>query len=204
MNYDVWGASSTPGPNAPLSDGCHNTRQPGANAVGAISSWSKAGMPLSKLVLGLPSYGYVSQSSATKLTERNYFYPRKLFELGSKQGQIRRQKRSKREIKVGSSTFAAPTQICSDNHSGYGCGGLPSGKSHPGPAPSPAGVIKASSNGDLSSYFGTQIEFNQLISSGVLTKNADGTFTGRSGYTRNWDACSSTVSFSISAPLDFA
>ena len=55
MNYDVWGSSSTPGPNAPLSDGCGNSTQPLANAYAAVSSWTAAGMPASQLVLGVPA-----------------------------------------------------------------------------------------------------------------------------------------------------
>lgn len=48
-------ASSTPGPNAPLSDGCHNSSQPLANAVAAVKSWTTAGMPANKITLGVPS-----------------------------------------------------------------------------------------------------------------------------------------------------
>jgi len=71
MNYDVNGSSATPGPNAPLSDGCDNSAQPLANAESAVKSWTDAGMPLSKLTLGVPSYGYVSRSSAERLVERS-------------------------------------------------------------------------------------------------------------------------------------
>jgi chitinase len=86
MNYDVWGgsyfaissqqllthvlASANPGPNAPLSDACNNSSQPEANAVAAVNAWTGAGFPASKLVLGVPSYGYVSASSATRLRTR--------------------------------------------------------------------------------------------------------------------------------------
>lgn len=71
MNYDVWTASSTPGSNAPMNDGCHNSSQPGANAVAAYEAWTSAGFPASKLVLGLPSYGYVSDSEASDLRSRS-------------------------------------------------------------------------------------------------------------------------------------
>ncbi|KAJ7781110.1 glycoside hydrolase family 18 protein [Mycena metata] len=70
MNYDVWGASTNPGPNAPLSDNCKNSSQPEANAVAACNAWTRAGFPLQKLVLGVPSYAYISDSSATKLRTR--------------------------------------------------------------------------------------------------------------------------------------
>jgi chitinase len=89
MNYDVNGggiflphfpvpplltsqiASSHPGPNAPLSDGCHNSEQPAQNAESGFTSWTEAGFPASKLMLGVPSYGYISKSNVTKLTERS-------------------------------------------------------------------------------------------------------------------------------------
>ncbi|KAL0952638.1 hypothetical protein HGRIS_006884 [Hohenbuehelia grisea] len=68
MNYDVWGASSSPGPNAPLGNLCGTSTQPQASAQAALSQWTKAGFPAGKLLLGLPLYGYVSQSTKTKLT----------------------------------------------------------------------------------------------------------------------------------------
>ncbi|RXW17813.1 hypothetical protein EST38_g8035 [Candolleomyces aberdarensis] len=68
MNYDVWPASSHPGPNAPLGDLCHTSSQPEANAKAAYAQWTKAGMPASKLLLGLATYGYVSRSRNTKLS----------------------------------------------------------------------------------------------------------------------------------------
>ncbi|CAA7268385.1 unnamed protein product [Cyclocybe aegerita] len=70
MNYDVFGASSNPGPNAPLGGGnlCGSSTQPKATAQAAFAQWTKAGMPASKLLLGLPLYGYVSKSSSKKLS----------------------------------------------------------------------------------------------------------------------------------------
>jgi len=48
-------ASSTPGANAPLLDGCSNSSQPLANAYAAISSWTSAGMPANQITLGVPA-----------------------------------------------------------------------------------------------------------------------------------------------------
>lgn len=70
MNYDVWGSSSTPGPNAPLANLCGNSSQPSANAASAVKAWSAAGMPRSKILLGVPAYGYISASSKTILRSR--------------------------------------------------------------------------------------------------------------------------------------
>ncbi|GAA6023500.1 hypothetical protein JCM11491_006602 [Sporobolomyces phaffii] len=75
MNYDVWGASSTPGPNAPLSDACPNSMQPNANMVSAIQAWEDAGMPASKILMGVPAYGYISSSSATSLVHKRDSIP---------------------------------------------------------------------------------------------------------------------------------
>ena len=62
------GASSTPGPNAPLGNLCGTSSQPQASAQAAFAQWTKAKFPANKLLLGLPLYGYVSKSKATTLT----------------------------------------------------------------------------------------------------------------------------------------
>ena len=67
---EYFAASSSPGPNAPLSDACQNSTQPNSNADMAIRTWTAAGFPAEKLVLGVPSYGYVSKSTATQLRTR--------------------------------------------------------------------------------------------------------------------------------------
>ncbi|KAJ6486402.1 glycoside hydrolase [Mycena vitilis] len=71
MNYDVWGSSNNPGPNAPMSDACMNSSQPDGNAVAAYNAWTSAGLNPLQLVLGVPSYGYVSTSTATRLRTRS-------------------------------------------------------------------------------------------------------------------------------------
>ena len=63
-------ASDPPGPNAPLSDQCGNSTQPAASALAALRAWTGAGFPAAQLVLGVPSYGYVSRSSASRLRVR--------------------------------------------------------------------------------------------------------------------------------------
>ena len=64
-------ASRDPGPNAPLHDACNNSTQPVANAVAAYNAWTSANFPAKKLVLGLPSYGYLSSSTAERLRTRS-------------------------------------------------------------------------------------------------------------------------------------
>ena len=75
MNYDINGSSDTPGPNAPLSDGCGNSSQPLANAYAAVAAWTAANMPANKITLGVPAYGYLQQSSATHLYDRRSSFP---------------------------------------------------------------------------------------------------------------------------------
>jgi chitinase len=59
MNYDVWGSWSTGvGPNAPLNDTCAPPEAQQGSAVSAIKAWHSAGMPRSKIVLGVPAYGH--------------------------------------------------------------------------------------------------------------------------------------------------
>jgi chitinase len=70
MSYDTWGSSSTPGPNSPLANLCGNSSQPIASAAGGVKAWTSAGMPRSKIVLGLPMYGYINTSSRKSLIQR--------------------------------------------------------------------------------------------------------------------------------------
>ena len=59
MNYDIWGSwSLTVGPNAPLNDTCAAPQNQAGSAVSAVQKWSKAGIPLEKIVLGVASYGH--------------------------------------------------------------------------------------------------------------------------------------------------
>lgn len=55
-------------------DSCKNSTQPEANAVSAYNAWTSAGFPAKKLVLGLPSYGYISKSNATNLRTRSRLF----------------------------------------------------------------------------------------------------------------------------------
>lgn len=62
-------------------NGCGNSTQPEANAVSAFNAWHEAGFDASQLVLGIPSYGYVSDSKEDHLRTRHvaasrFFPPR--------------------------------------------------------------------------------------------------------------------------------
>lgn len=90
MNYDVWGASQNPGPNAPLSDKCGNSTQPDANAEAAMKAWTAAGFDSYQLALGIPAYGILSTSNATRLRTRSKRgWPTLVTDDGEKQGQTR-------------------------------------------------------------------------------------------------------------------
>jgi len=59
MNYDIWGPWSTGfGPNAPLDDTCAPGGAQMGSALSAVKAWTKSGMPVEKLVLGVPAYGH--------------------------------------------------------------------------------------------------------------------------------------------------
>ncbi|KAF9076770.1 glycoside hydrolase family 18 protein [Rhodocollybia butyracea] len=70
MAYDVWQSSSDPGPNAPLYDGCSNSSQPEASVASSVKQWTQANFPAKQISLGVPFYGYVSDSNATSLRSR--------------------------------------------------------------------------------------------------------------------------------------
>ncbi|KAF9261243.1 endochitinase [Marasmius fiardii PR-910] len=58
MNYDIWGPwSATVGPIAPLDDSCAVPANQQGSGVSSVAQWTAAGVPLNKLVLGLPTYG---------------------------------------------------------------------------------------------------------------------------------------------------
>ncbi|KIY48719.1 glycoside hydrolase [Fistulina hepatica ATCC 64428] len=54
-----------------------------------------------------------------------------------------------------------------------------------------SGCVTDGSN-DLSSMFGRQVPFLQLIDAGVLYRADDGSYKAKNGYTRGWDHCSTT------------
>lgn len=73
---ELFEASPFPGPNAPMYDGCQNSTQPESNAAAGVQKWTSAGFSVAQLVLGVPSYGYLSSSSAQGLRQRRKARPR--------------------------------------------------------------------------------------------------------------------------------
>lgn len=191
MNYDVFSSSDKPGPNAPLSDGCKDSSQPGSNAEAAINAWSAAKFPRSRLMLGVPAYGYVNPSKATTLQH--------------KRSLVRRQALSEDE-----SDFDSDSQMTSSDQSSYPFDAGLNSETGTGTfnamnpinqaisplvaSSIPGTVTLKSEDGSTSSG---QIQFNSLVSQGALLPVRVGggnaiTFLGIGGFTRFWDSCSST------------
>lgn len=59
--------------------------------------------------------------------------------------------------------------------------------------PTPAEVsITEAEAADLSSYWGQQIAFKDIVKSGALAKKSDGNYGQSGGFTMGWDNCSNT------------
>jgi chitinase len=133
-------------------------------------SWTTAGFPADQILLGLPSYGYVSRSTAENLRSRrrsltNAFIPSNPVYQPPANG-FRKNLRSR--------------DVAAADFTGYG------------------GVVTVTS--EAGSADSGQVQFNALISQGALVTNAPGAspaFVGAGGFEREWDACSSTVSQSL-------
>jgi len=178
MNYDTWGASANPGPNAPLGNLCGTSRQPQASAQAALQQWTAAGFPASKLLLGLPLYGYVSQSTATTLT--GIALPPAGFDLEAYKERVM-------GLPVRKQVFACPLP-------GKQADGEPvflNGKHERSKVKNAATGVSTKAEGDLSSYFGQQIAFNQIVALGALQKSGS-VYVQANGFTEGWDNCSDT------------
>lgn len=122
----------------------------------------------------------------------------------------KRRSEAKEKAKRGSPIF------CPGNHSGSPCPGITdqniadihwnplTNSSTDGTIAGPGGVFTGAGGikigtGDVSNLLGNQIEFNQMISSGVIVKDSKTLeWVGANGYTVKQDPCSSTVRSSIS------
>ncbi|GBE80217.1 glycoside hydrolase family 18 protein [Sparassis crispa] len=180
MNYDVWGASSTPGPNAPLGNLCGTAQLPQYSAEAALSQWTTAGFPASQLVLGLPLYGYVSESTATTLAE--IALPPPGFRLAEYRQRVLGLP-MRNPLSNGGLVCELPQRAANK----------PSGKPNPLNGAHPHARSKVvTENANLSSYWGQQIAFNQIVALGALTETSWKTFQEAGGYTEGWDNCSDT------------
>ena len=168
----MWGASSSPGPNAPLGNLCGTSSLPQYSAQAALAQWTKAGFPASKLLLGLPLYGYVSQS--TKTTLQQIARPPAGFDVKAYKEHV---------LGLPERGLSCPMpQVVEDGAEGEE--GEPNALmgAHERTKAAPKDV-EAQAAGDLSSYFGQQIPFNQIVALGALKKTSSGTYEGANGYT---------------------
>jgi chitinase len=180
-NYDVWGSSSNPGPNAPLGNLCGTSSQPQASAQAALKQWTDAGFPKSKLLLGLATYGYVSKSTRTGLTgslvenaegAESGAEDQPLNDLGGAHDRSWERDQASKRIPVPEETPDVPEGGDDDK--------------------------RKAAAGDLSQYFGQQIAFNQIVALGA-TKKSGNVYVEANGYLHAWDNCSDTpVSHSFS------
>ena len=175
-NYDVFAASATPGPNAPLGNICGNSTRPQDSAEAAVQQWTAAGFPASQLMLGVPFYGYVSQSTKTTLSDGPLEPANDARELDA----------YRREVLSLEGKSYAVAEVAEDVRARDTPEGLvPLKGAHPltqqPPAQGPQFAPLA--NGDLSAYWGGEIAFSDLIAQGALQETSSGTFVAVNGYT---------------------
>ncbi|KAF9074347.1 glycoside hydrolase family 18 protein [Rhodocollybia butyracea] len=197
MNYDVFQSSSTPGPNAPLSDACGTASLPQYSAQAALSQWTSAGFPASKILLGLPLYGYVSNSSATAL-QGSFVDPSNDIKnsnggTGGARGPVTKpggHARTKRSA-IPTKTTQGGQPDGMQMKGGKTSGGIRAGKQKAIDALA-QNETDVAETANLQSWYGQQIPFGSIVASGALVKNSDGTYGGGGGFTEGWDNCSDT------------
>ena len=202
-------ASSYPGPNAPLEDGCKNSSIPTANAHSAVLSWKAAGFASSQIVLGVPAYAYISRSAVPSLRQKRALDSLSTNVLvvndagGTDSGQIQFRDLIKQGVLTRINRVLQPSSsdIDIDNESlgnlpyleiedDIGCTSADDYEDDEKPqltlSLSPAGglmvapVVSGSSPGSAASPSLAPNDFTMAA------------FGGTGGFTRHWDVCSST------------
>ncbi|KAF5333128.1 hypothetical protein D9611_002412 [Ephemerocybe angulata] len=189
MNYDTWESTSPPGPNAPLYDACDNSTQPASSAAAGVLAWTKSGFPVSKLVLGLPSYGYVQRSSYEQLRTRSQGRGHWHDHEDNEKHHIPEDEHVESEDWHHWGSGGGNTKDGGKHGDGGGLdddeAGHPSTPENAG-APHPITVTDSDN----------QVQFRDLVQQGVLSlaAAADGTiqYNAAGGFERRWDSCSET------------
>ncbi|KAJ7496881.1 glycoside hydrolase family 18 protein [Mycena latifolia] len=208
MNYDINGGwSSAPGPNAPLGNLCGNSSQPAYSAQAAFKQWTAAKFPASKLLLGLPLYGYVFKSTNTTLA--SFTLPENEGEvvegaedIGEPTANVEGEAQADEgqvveggepNANVEGETPAADSEI---NNAIRGANKRPvlmqpleSSESEVAELES---EVSTEATANLSKWWGQAIPFSSLVSSGALVKKSDGTYGAGTGFKMAWDNCSDT------------
>ena len=133
-------------------------------------------------MLGLPLYGYVSQSSKTVLHE--IALPQPGFDVRAYAQQVLGL--PDRGLGMGGRGLACPMPRArkeGDADEEEEERGEPNALHGAHARSKEHKVVSEAAAGDLSAYFGQQIPFNQLVALGALKKNSDGTYGEANGYT---------------------
>lgn len=153
-----------------LGDLCGTSAQPKATAQAALKQWSAAGFPANQLLLGLALYG----------CSLLLLYPFALL-MGVDVSN------SKKTVLTGSfvpdenvSAYIQKPEVDEDGKVTFVKGAHPRTK----------GTMHTMA--DLRAYYGQQVAFNIILSSGALVQNADGNYGEAGGFTYAWDNCSDT------------
>ncbi|KAJ7287157.1 glycoside hydrolase superfamily [Mycena rebaudengoi] len=228
MNYDIFGSwSGAPGPNAPLGNLCGTSSQPAYTAQAAFTQWTTAKFPASKLLLGLPLYGYVYKSTKTKLTaslvgpedEEEAERHENAADAASEEAVVKISEYALAETieetveeggdeatpieepPVGGGIRGANKRPFEPEATSEATEALTvndplsevvhplSEIAHP---LSEGTEVGAEGTTNLSKWWGQQIPFSSLVSSGALVKKADGTYGKGGGFAMGWDNCSDT------------
>ncbi|KAJ3514277.1 hypothetical protein NLJ89_g2472 [Agrocybe chaxingu] len=151
MNYDVWGSSANPGPNAPIGDLCKTSKQPQASAQAAFNQWTAAKFPANQL----------DASDEMVLLQQEEV------------------KNDDDELEVNFLNGAHPNPSITA----------------PPPTPTSASIKddgEVTAQATLTSWWGQQIPFYEIVRAGALVKRSDGNYGQAGGFTMGWDNCSNT------------
>ncbi|KAF7296006.1 Glycoside hydrolase family 18 protein [Mycena kentingensis (nom. inval.)] len=216
MNYDINGGWGEPGPNAPLSNNGNKSSQPAYTAQAAVKQWTAAKCPASKLMLGLPLYGYVFKSSRTTLANFVDVVGEEVVEAdvveeeplpGPMRGGNRRivvpedpvesdVAETEYEESEATATEAEDKEALLVDVGSEDMGEIKSEPVGETPVETPVKdkeeETETQAVANLSKWWGQAIPFNSLVASGALVKKADGTYGPGSGYTLSHDECSDT------------
>jgi chitinase len=196
MNYDVHdnSGSSSPGSNAPLlshGPSCPSG-QDAASAELAIDQWTKAGFPVEKILLGVPSYGYAVTSTATTLTEtldrrrRRRSVSTSMRKHSSARRRLPRPRSQRRQGQEPSSSNAnasamlaalTPGPVMPDQQQQQNTPAVPSSSSNINlaAAASPPGSSDGSRVANVVTDDSGQVQFNYLVQVGALIENTTAT-----------------------------
>lgn len=176
-----------------------------------MRAWTEAGFPADQLVLGVPAYGYLSQSSATRLVQRSTLCSGLGSVPRSHRAHLRNRHRARSSLRLWSD------ETDSDESTERDTLKVSDGASANATEDAPGSSAIMATNDDGSPEDG-QVQFRGLVEQGILQyspeepydgasadgsvapmryvtnrgKEIDSLYDGWSGFSREWDECSST------------